>query len=68
MVMTEEDKKILTFCSNKTFIISVTVVLLVIIVMYFRDRQQQNVFELRRLEKRVEMLEEFGMPRQQVVR
>ena len=68
MAMTEADKNILNFCSNKTFIISVTVVLLVIIVMYFRDRQQQNRFELRRLEKRVEMLEEFGMPRQQVVR
>lgn len=68
MDTTEADKNIFDFCSNKTFIISVTVVLVVIIVMYFRDRQQQNVFELRRLEQRVEMLEELGMPRQQNVR
>jgi hypothetical protein len=36
--------------------------------MYFRDRQQQNLYELRRLEKRVEMLEEWGIQRQQAVR
>ncbi|MBW7992524.1 MAG: hypothetical protein FVQ84_21255 [Planctomycetes bacterium] len=67
MVTPEANKNIFNFCSNKTFIISITVVLVVIIVMYFRDRQQQHVFELRRLEKRVEMLEELGMPRQQNV-
>jgi inhibitor of KinA sporulation pathway (predicted exonuclease) len=34
----------------------------------FRDQSQQNVYELRRLEKQVEMLEEWGIPRQQNVR
>jgi len=68
MAMTEANKNIWDFRNNKTLIISITVVVLVIIVMYFRDRQQQNVYELRRLEKRVEMLEEWGIPRQQAVR
>jgi len=68
MAMTETNKNIWDFRNNKTLIISITVAVLVIIIMYFRDRQQQNVYELRRLEKRVEMLEEFGIPRQQAVR
>lgn len=68
MATTEANKNIWDFRNNKTLIISITLVVLVIIIMYFRDRQQQNVFELRRLEKRVEMLEEWGIPRQQNVR
>jgi hypothetical protein len=64
----KEVKKFLNFSNNKTLIISITVVVLFIIIMYFRDRQQQNVYELRRLEKRVEMLEEWGIQRQQAVR
>jgi hypothetical protein len=68
MAMKVANKNIWNFQNNKTLIISITVVVLVIIIMYFRDRHQQNVFELRRLEKRVEMLEEWGIPRQQNVR
>ncbi len=52
--------------SNKTLIIAVAVVVLVIIFMYFHDQKQQRALELRRLEKRVELLEEWGMPRQNV--
>jgi cell division protein FtsN len=52
--------------SNKTLIIAVTAVVLFIIFMYFRDRQQQHAFELRSLEKRVELLEEWGMPRENI--
>ncbi len=67
--MTEASENTLNFLrSNKTLIIAVAVVVLVIIIMYVRDRQQQHAFELRRLEKRVEMLEEWGLPRQQNVR
>ena len=50
--------------SNKTLIIAAGVVLLVIIFMYFRDQKQQRAYELRHLERRVELLEEWGRPRQ----
>ena len=50
--------------NNKMLIIAATVVVLVVIFMYFRDPQRQHAFELRRLEKRVELLEEWGLPRQ----
>jgi len=64
MAMTKATGNTLNFLrSNKTLIIAVTVVVLVIIIMYVRDRQQQHAFELRSLEKRVELLEELGMPR-----
>ncbi len=62
--MAEANRNTLNVRSNKTLIIAVIVVVLVIIFMYFRDRQQQHAFELRGLEKRVELLEEWGMPRQ----
>lgn len=64
--MTEANRNTLNVRSNKTLIIAVKVVVLVIIFMYFRDWQQQHAFELRSLEKRVELLEEWGMPRQNV--
>ena len=61
--MTETNRNTLNVHSNKTLIIAVIVVVLAIIFMYFRDWQQQHAFELHRLEKRVELLEEWGMPR-----
>jgi predicted DNA-binding transcriptional regulator YafY len=48
--------------SNRTLIIAVVAVVLVVIVMYCRDRQKQRDFELRRLEKRVELLEDWNLP------
>ncbi len=48
---------------NRVLIIAVAIVVLATIILYYRDRQQQSIFELRRLEKRVELLEEWGMPR-----
>ncbi|MHC4071670.1 MAG: hypothetical protein ACYSWW_03920 [Planctomycetota bacterium] len=48
---------------NRVLIIAVAIVVLATIVLYYRDRQQQSAFEIRRLEKRVELLEEWGMPR-----
>ncbi len=64
--MTEENRKTLNldFRSNKTLIIAAAVVVLVVIFMYFHDRKQQQAYEMRRLEKRVELLEEYDMPRQ----
>ena len=50
--------------NSNMLIIAVTIVVVVIIFMYFRDRQQQHIFELRRLEKRVELLEEWDISRQ----
>lgn len=52
--------------NNKVLLIAVVIVVLTIIFMYFRDQQQQRTFELRRLEKRVELLEEWGLPRQNI--
>lgn len=48
---------------HRVLIIAVAIVVLATIVLYYRDRQQQSAFEIRRLEKRVELLEEWGMPR-----
>lgn len=54
-------KSVFSGRSNKVLIISVIVVLLVTILMFFRDQQQQRRLELRRLERRVEVLEEWGL-------
>lgn len=61
--MTEEDKDASSFWENKTFIIAVVVVVVVIVFMYFNDRKQQQVYELQRLEQRVELLEGWGRSR-----
>ncbi|MHC4396164.1 MAG: hypothetical protein ACYS1A_10970 [Planctomycetota bacterium] len=50
--------------NSKVLIVAATIVVLTIIVMYFRDQQQQRALKLRRLEKRVELLEERGLTRQ----
>jgi hypothetical protein len=54
-------KSVFSGCSNKVLIISVIVVVLVTLFMYFRDQQMQRVLELRRIERRVEVLEEWGL-------
>ncbi len=62
--MVEENKSTLNVGSNKTLIIAVAAVVLIVVFMYLWDQKQQRDFELRRLEMRVELLEEWGMPRQ----
>ena len=57
--MTEENRNTSNGCSGKTLIIAAAVVVLVIIFMYFRDQGLQRDYELRRLEKRVELFEEW---------
>ncbi|MHC4633318.1 MAG: hypothetical protein ACYS9C_18895 [Planctomycetota bacterium] len=58
--MTKANKNILNVHDNKTLIIAVIVVVLFIIFMYLHDQKQLRAFELRRLERRVELLEEWG--------
>ena len=58
--MTEENGNTSNTWNSKTLIIAATVVVLAIILMYFRDQSQQRAYELRRVEKRVELLEEWG--------
>ncbi len=62
--MTEENKNISNPKNNKTLVIAAAVVVLVVIFMYFRDQKQQRAYELRRLERRVELLEHWGRPQQ----
>ncbi len=62
--MTEENKITSNLKNNKMLIIAAAVVVLVVIFMYFRDQKQQRAYELQRLEKRVELLEEWGRPQQ----
>ncbi|MHC4192179.1 MAG: hypothetical protein ACYSUB_21325 [Planctomycetota bacterium] len=52
--------------TEENTIIAVAAVVLVTILMYLHDQRQQRALELRRLEKRVELLEEWGRPRQNV--
>lgn len=47
--------------NNSVLIVAVIVVVLVIVFMYFRNQQQQRRLEFRRLERRVEVLEEWGL-------
>ncbi|MHC4123677.1 MAG: hypothetical protein ACYSSI_08910 [Planctomycetota bacterium] len=61
--MTEENRSTSNLWNNKTLIIAAVVVVLVFIFMYFHDQKQQRAYELRRLERRVELLEEWSMPR-----
>jgi cell division protein FtsN len=61
--MAEANRNTLNIRRNKTLIIAVAVVVLIVIFMYFHDQNQQRAFELRRLEKRVEWLEEWGKRR-----
>ncbi len=50
--------------NRNAIIIAVTIVVLAIILMYFRDRQQKRYLELQQLEGQVEVWEEWGLPQQ----
>ena len=51
--------------SNKNaIIIAVTIVVLAVIFMFFRDRQQKRALELERLETQTEVWQEWGPPQQ----
>ena len=63
--MSEANTNIWSMRNNKVLIVAVAVIILIVIFMYSRDWQQQRALELRRLEKRVELLEEWGLQQQQ---
>jgi hypothetical protein len=63
-IMTEENRISTNIWDNKTLIIAAIVVVLAVILMHFYDQKQQQAYELRRLERRVEVLEEWGRPAQ----
>ncbi|MHC4160417.1 MAG: hypothetical protein ACYSSO_15230 [Planctomycetota bacterium] len=53
---------------NKNILtIAIAVVVLAIVLMFFWDRQQQRAIELRRIETKIDLLEEWGIrPQQQL--
>jgi HAMP domain-containing protein len=58
-VLNVDNKNILT--------IAIAVVVLAIVLMFFWDRQQQRAIELRRIETKIDLLEEWGIrPQQQL--
>jgi len=67
--MSKADSKanVLDLVNNNILTISIAVVVLAIILMFFWDRQQQRAVELRRIETRIDLLEEWGIrPQQQL--
>jgi len=58
---------VLKLDNNNILTISIAVVVLAIVLMFFWDRQQQRAVELRRIETRIDLLEEWGIrPQQQL--
>ena len=67
--MSKADSKanVLNLVNNNILTIAIAVVVLAIILMFFWDRQQQRAVELRRIETRIDLLEEWGIrPQQQL--
>ncbi len=67
--MSKADSKanVLNLVNNNILTIAIAVVVLAIILMFFWDRQQQRAIELRRIETRIDLLEEWGIrPQQQL--
>ncbi|HUV40672.1 MAG TPA: hypothetical protein VMW23_02645 [Sedimentisphaerales bacterium] len=46
--------------NKKMLVIAVAIIAVTVLLLYMRDRQQQRDLQLRRLEARVEVLEEWG--------
>jgi len=61
--MTKADSKasILNWGNNNVLTIAIATVIVVIILMFFWDRQQQRAIELRRIQTKIELLEEWGV-------
>ena len=47
-------------CNKKAILIAVTIVLLAVIFMYFRDKQQKRELQLERLDTQMGVWEEWG--------
>ncbi len=68
--MTKADSKasilnLLNLGNNNILTIAIAAVIVVIILMFFWDRQQQRAIELRRIQTKIELLEEWGVRPQQ---
>ena len=67
--MSKADSKanVLNVDNNNILTIAIAVVVLAIVLMFFWDRQQQRAIELRRIETKIDLLEEWGIrPQQQI--
>lgn len=51
--------------NNNLLTIAIATVVLVIILLFFWDRQQQRAVELRRIETKIDLMEEWGLQPQQ---
>ncbi len=65
--MSKADSKtnVLAWANNNVLTVAIAVVVLVIILLFFWDRQQQRAIELRRIETKVELLDDWGVQPQQ---
>ncbi|MHC4123676.1 MAG: hypothetical protein ACYSSI_08905 [Planctomycetota bacterium] len=62
--MSEESNNLPQQRNYSTIIIAVTIVLLAVIFMFFRDRQQKRQLQLERMDTQMDVLEEWRPPRQ----
>ena len=53
--------------NNNVLTVAIAAVVIVIVLIFFWDRQQQRAVELRRIESRIDLLEEWGIPTQQTL-
>ena len=51
-------------CNKNAIIIVVTIVVLAVIFMFFRGRQQKRRLQLQHLDTQMDVMEEWGPPRQ----
>jgi hypothetical protein len=63
-MMTETNVNEFIGRNKNAIIIAVTIVVLAVIFMYFRDQQQKRALELKRLETQTEVWQEWGPPQQ----
>ena len=63
-MMTETNVNEFIGSNKNAIIIAVTIVVLAVIFMFFRDRQQKRALELERLETQTEVWQEWGPPQQ----
>jgi len=65
--MNKADSKanVSSWANNNVLTIAIAAVIVVIILMFFWDRQQQRAVELRRIETKIDLLEEWGVRPQQ---
>ena len=62
--MSEADANVFNDRNRNVIIIAATIVVLAVILMYFRDRQQNRALELQRLDTQGDVWEEWGLPQQ----